>query len=180
MRHEDYSDFKYRPLFDLETFAVARFALRALGQRNLEGITYGLHELYFRRKVPELYEEFRTELVDEGIRPIPWLPSAYAAAQKIFKGSVGDCNLYVILLDEPKSESSYGLYVGLTNQLAEVRFAHHKYGNTASRHVRDRGIVLLPTLFDHIVNTTQHEAEGLGERLAEAFKEAGIVTRCAY
>lgn len=84
-------------------------------------------------------------------------------------------HLYIILLDGlGPNRDEFGLYVGETSLEPAARFSNHKSGHKASRVVRNRGVRLLPRLYQHLNPLTREEAKRLESLIAAALIEAGI------
>jgi hypothetical protein len=86
--------------------------------------------------------------------------------------------VYVIELDDRVgkrvSPRLPAVYVGQTAHSPEERFANHKRGHRASRHVRRYGTRLRPDLFAHLAPVaTRREAEALEQETADRLKRKG-------
>ncbi len=115
-------------------------------------------------------------LARAGMQPIDWWEQAREASLKIRKTTGGNHHLYVVLLDGYVAGSRYGLYVGESRYTPERRFANHKSGEHASRHVLRKGVCLLPELYRHLNPLSRAEAKALEPPLAADFREIGIRT----
>lgn len=109
---------------------------------------------------------------------LPWLRSAETAARNIHAKTAGkrgvSHSVYVVLLHNPARANPWGLYVGQTSRDPDLRFDQHKSGYRASSAARRFGVRLLPELVGHLNPLSREESLGLEERLAEAFRAAGI------
>ena len=65
------------------------------------------------------------------------------------------------------------VYVGMTGTSPQDRFAAHKQGHKANRHVRRYGIRLLPELYDELNPLSYEEAQATEVRLADELRSAG-------
>lgn len=81
------------------------------------------------------------------------------------------CYVYVVLLRRPGGE--VGFYVGQTGTTPAERFAQHKAGIRASRHVRKYGVHLMPELYERFNPMTRAEAEAKEREIAERLRRAG-------
>jgi predicted GIY-YIG superfamily endonuclease len=70
----------------------------------------------------------------------------------------------------------HGVYVGQTGKERDQRFAEHKSGHKASKHVKKYGIALLPRVQDHLTGLEANEANEIEADLADAFRSSGIWT----
>lgn len=73
-------------------------------------------------------------------------------------------------------DGSFGVYVGLTHQTPEARFAQQKSGVKAGRgYVRDHGVRVLEEVSGHLRGTLSFEEAGRIERqLWSRFDASGI------
>ena len=78
------------------------------------------------------------------------------------------CYGYVVLLWKP--DGTIGFYVGQSALPPEERFAQHRTGTRASRHVRKWGQHLLPELYERHNPMTRAEAEAWERETAERLK----------
>ncbi|WP_353715191.1 hypothetical protein [Dehalogenimonas sp. 4OHTPN] len=116
------------------------------------------------------------EALKQGINVIPWLEQAAGVTHSFTSTTHGPCNVYIILLRgiEP-DKNEYALYVGQSARKPEERFKQHKDGcKSGAGWVRDYGICLLPTLYEHLMNISRDEAEKLEQEIAETLKSAEI------
>jgi predicted GIY-YIG superfamily endonuclease len=86
--------------------------------------------------------------------------------------------VYVIELDDaagPRARAELPcVYVGQTADTPEERFAEHKSGHHASRHVKRHGIRLRPDLYATLpLVPTREQAEELERRVAEELARRG-------
>ena len=81
------------------------------------------------------------------------------------------CYGYVVLLQKP--DGTVGFYVGQSSHPPEARFAQHKEGVRASRHVRKWGQHLMPELYERHNPMTRAEAEAWEHETAERLKREG-------
>jgi hypothetical protein len=107
-----------------------------------------------------------------------WLRSAERAARALHartarKRGVGH-SVYVILLHNPARADPWGLYVGQTARDPDLRFDQHKGGYRASGAVQRFGMRLLPGLVAHLNPLSREESLELEEKLAAAFRAAGV------
>lgn len=79
---------------------------------------------------------------------------------------------YVILLQDPKRQPAWRLYVGQTVRDPYWRFDQQKSGYNASGEVRRFGVCLLPGLYEHLNPLRQWESLDLEAALADAFRSA--------
>ena len=89
----------------------------------------------------------------------------------------GKYNVYIVLLGWVKNRyPGYALYVGQSFKKPEMRYKQHLKGYKSSRWVRNYGLCLLPSLYEHLNHMTREEAEKMEEDVARALKKAGIPT----
>jgi hypothetical protein len=84
--------------------------------------------------------------------------------------------VYVIELagDDGRRMNPPAVYVGQTSLSPQERFANHKRGHRASRHVRQRGLWLRWRLFDALNPLPDREAAEAAEvELAERLRASG-------
>jgi len=81
------------------------------------------------------------------------------------------CYVYVVLLTKP--DGRVGFYVGQSAIPPEERFAQHKAGVRASRHVRKWGVHLMPELYQRFNPMTRAEAEAKEREIAERLRREG-------
>ena len=81
------------------------------------------------------------------------------------------CHVYVVLLQKP--DGTIGFYVGQSGLPPEERFAQHKAGVRASRHVRKWGVHLLPEFYARFNPMTRVEAEAREHEIAERLRRQG-------
>ena len=66
------------------------------------------------------------------------------------------------------------IYVGMTHLAPKKRFENHKAGRKASRWVRDYGLKLLPTMYEHLNPISSYEqALAMEAYLATAYRKQG-------
>ena len=80
----------------------------------------------------------------------------------------------MVLLEDRRRASRWGLYVGETSRDPDLRFDQHKAGYKASRSVHRFGVRLVPELVEHLNPLRRWEAVELEPALAEAFSRAGV------
>ena len=107
-----------------------------------------------------------------------WLRSADRAARNMHAKTAGkrgvSHSVYVILLHDSTRADPWGLYVGQTSRDSDLRFDQHKSGYRASSAARRFGVRLMPELVGHLNPLSREESLELEERLAEAFRAAGV------
>jgi hypothetical protein len=86
--------------------------------------------------------------------------------------------VYVIELADsagPRRDPEHpNLYVGQTADTPEERFAEHRLGHRASRHVRKHGLRLRPDLYQTLpLLATREQAEILEARVADELRSRG-------
>jgi hypothetical protein len=85
-------------------------------------------------------------------------------------------SVYVIELEPHERDQGLpAVYVGMTVRTPEERFQQHKDGYKASRHVRRRGVRLLPELFPRPAGgfELQSDAEAMESEWAETLRSRG-------
>jgi hypothetical protein len=128
-----------------------------------------------RKKSRKVRQELESIVAPLGFEPIPWLEKAAAVTRRYMSKTTGHHNVYIILLSGINNETpGYALYVGITGQTPEERFANHKAGYKSSKSVEEYGECLLPSLYDHLNPMGYAEAQSLEKQIAESLKEAGI------
>lgn len=169
-----------RPLFDLTTRELRGQIEAATKDQDRETFAFSVAEAQHRSEVkgPDLLA-LEMAAVEQGLVAIPWLETAHAIAldfEAETKGK-GRASVYAVLLEPPEYGTKYELYIGETALSPTARFKRHKSGHKASRHVRDRGLCLMPRLFRHLNPMKRHEAREIEATLAEALAENGIPIR---
>lgn len=83
--------------------------------------------------------------------------------------------VYVVELDKSKRKTEKpAVYVGQSAKTPPERFAQHKRGVRASRHVRDHGVRLRPRLYEkHNPLESRQDAEAKETWLAERLRKRG-------
>ena len=89
-------------------------------------------------------------------------------------------NVYVVQLEGVPRGTGKDVYVGMTRQTPEEKYADHKSGKRAAKKIVTRyGVKLLPKLYDHLNPLTREEADRLEketlprELTAKGFKVYG-------
>ena len=82
--------------------------------------------------------------------------------------------VYIALLDDPRRDCRWGLYVGETSCEPDTRFDQHKSGYKASRSVNRFGVRLLPDLTAHLTPLRRWEALDLEAALADELRRVGV------
>jgi hypothetical protein len=82
--------------------------------------------------------------------------------------------VYIALLDDPRRDCRWGLYVGETSREPDLRFDQHKSGYKASRAVNRFGVRLLPDLTAHLTPLRRWEAIDLEAALADELRRVGV------
>jgi hypothetical protein len=175
-----------RPLRSLRPSQLQQRFEEALAAANGADAAHCIHEAWMRGEFPTRIESALERLWKQCAATIPewlpmryvsWLPQAYEIAQRFQARGAGRMNIYLVLLDfSDRRGDPYGLYVGMSAYAPAQRFDQHKAGIRAAGSVLKRGLELLsgPTL--HLRHIARAEAVGIEVRLAEALRDAGVLT----
>ncbi len=163
-----------RPFFDVPTLEIIEVGTSAINVGAIEEATLALMELGRRTRSQAAIKAFRRLAKASSIEPIEWLEHAPSLARSLESSGTGSRSIYVALLRD--DEGRHGVYVGQTGKERDQRFAEHKAGYKASKHVRKHGIALLPRVQHHLTDLEAHEANEIEADLAEEFRNAGIWT----
>ncbi|MBO6940928.1 MAG: hypothetical protein JJ863_38490 [Deltaproteobacteria bacterium] len=157
---------------------LERLGLEAAERGDRRELETVMAELRFHRSTKRakellaLLEQRFQELVAEG-PPTSWLDEVRRIAATFEPSTEGSCCVYLVLLSEPGDQ--FGVYVGESGLSPEDRFANHKRGYKASKHVRDRGIRLIPV--PHLQGMHRDESVSIERRLIRRLKKAGFIAR---
>ncbi len=121
-------------------------------------------------------------LAMNGVRRIPWLDAAREAVRSLTPVATGAHRVYTILLGGyGGAQTDYGIYVGETSTLPEVRLMQHLTGARSQRgtrlaasSVRRRGIELLPTVSAPFGQIDWQEAKNAERLVADALRGIGL------
>ena len=83
-------------------------------------------------------------------------------------------SVYVVFLRNPKGDGKAGYYVGMTGLTPEARLANHLGGIRAARVVRQYGVRLVPTLYEHLNPMTYQDALRMEGELADSLRKRGF------
>jgi len=145
-----------------------------------------IHEVWMRGEFPLRIEAALNRLWDKCAATIPewlpmryvsWLPLVYEITQRFQASASGRMNIYLVLLDYgDRRGDAYGVYVGMSAYAPAQRFDQHKAGIRAAGCVLKRGLELLagPTL--HLRHIAREQAVRIEAGLAEALRDAGLMT----
>ena len=165
----------WRPFMGSDNNELLEVGQHALQVGDIEVFSYCMAELGLRRSTRST--KYRAALADEDLVPVPWIQEAAYTCRCLESSGTDDspCNVYVILLDLTKNDSSsqpeYALYVGETRIGVEKRFQQHLEGYKSSRRARKYGLCLLPTFCGHLHPADRDEALQLEAKLAAALRE---------
>lgn len=162
-----------RPFLRMRNDQLFQLGKTAIESNDIETGSFAILEAE-RRNRSDAHAALKVLASVRGLPILPWLEDAYTAAASFRGSNRGRRRVYVILLGNSSGE--YGLYVGQTGKTREERFAEHKAGYRASRHVRNHGISLLDRLHSHIDNLETAEADRIEADLANAFRMKQIWT----
>jgi hypothetical protein len=179
-----------RPLRTLSQAQLQERFERALGNADgFEG-AHCIHEAWMRGEFPARIEAALARLWEKCAASIPewlpmryvtWLPQVYEIAQRFQARAKGRMNiylvLYLVLLDfSDRRGDAHGLYVGMSAYAPAHRFDQHKAGIRAAGSVLKRGLELLggPTM--HLRHIAREEAVRIEAGLADALRDAGVLT----
>lgn len=175
-----------RPLRSLQAAQLQQRFEAALAAANGSAAAHCIHEAWMRGEFPTRIESALERLWESCAATIPewlpmryisWLPQAYEIAQRFQASASGRMNIYLVLLDfSDRRGDPYGLYVGMSAYAPAQRFDQHKAGIRAAGSVLKRGLELLcgPTL--HLRHIAREEAVRIEAGLAEALRDAGLLT----
>ena len=163
---------RHRPFLDISSSAICDIGHKAIQGNDLETYSFCIAELAGRRRQnAKVFLEQLRESTD--MVPISWIEQvAYITHSQQWPQS-GDCSIYLVLLSQPRKElGTYGIYVGETIHTPEKRFQVHKDedGKRGSRHVKIRGIMLLPQLYSHWNCLDREDAKKWESVIADAIR----------
>lgn len=99
----------------------------------------------------------------------------------LLKADVVDKCQYLIDLNPNRRISYACLYVGHTARTPNMRFESHRYGNKASKLVRDYGVCLVPDLYAHLNPlSSQKRANETERKLALSLRKQGYTTTAGH
>jgi hypothetical protein len=175
-----------RPLRNLSATQLQRRFEAALSAGDGSEGAHCVHEAWMRGEFPTRIEAALASLWEQCSATIPewlpmryisWLPQAYEIAQRFRAGAGGRMHIYLVLLDfADRRGDAYGVYVGMSAYAPAQRFDQHKAGIRAAGSVLKRGLELLagPTL--HLQHIARADALRIEVELAEALRDAGLIT----
>jgi len=168
-----------RPLLNCSSADIAEKGISAIKARDLETLSYCWAELSPERRSDsdEPGQLLENAITEANIKPIQWLERAATVTGGFTPETKGNYNVYIILLARVKNKyPGYALYVGQSFRKPKMRYKQHIKGYKASRWVRNYGICLLPSLYEHLNKMTREEAEKLEVEIAKELKKVGIPT----
>jgi hypothetical protein len=162
----------------------ARLAAALAAGDGLAG-AHCIHELWMRGEMAANITAALAQLWKHAAATVPewlpmtaieWLPLAYEVAARFSAARRGRCNIYLVMLDYSDSRGDpHGVYVGMSQHAAAVRFDQHKAGIRAAGSVLKRGVEVLTGPVLHLQRMSRAEALVIEERLAEALRAEGLL-----
>ena len=163
----------YRPLIGLSSTELVETATSAGLDKNLEQAKLCVEEASYRWT--RTLKKVLSAVEPSELPPAGWLDTAREIARRVQRSSIGEHNLYVILLHKPKAKAPFGLYVGETAHKPAKRFGQHRKGvqYLAAGAPKKHGVCLLPFLYEHLNPLDRMEAKKLEAALATKLEAAG-------
>jgi hypothetical protein len=175
-----------RPLRALLPLALQQRFDQALGSADGLEAAHCIHEAWMRGEFPARIEAALARLWETCAASVPewlpmryvsWLPQAYEVAERFRPHGKGRMNIYLVLLDySDRRGDAHGVYVGMSAHAPAQRFDQHKAGIRAAGSVLKRGLELLAGPPMHLQRIAREDAVRIEAELADAFRDAGILT----
>jgi hypothetical protein len=174
-----------RPFASWEEKDIIRRARQAADENDIETFSYCIAELSPKHRHTPLtvWLDILESAQSKGMSPIDWLEKAAETTGQFMPTTAGTHYLYIVLLSNLRDKTAgYGLYVGETSKLPEVRFEEHlegkrnRKGPLYSRVVYKHCECLLPSLYSHLNPLSRAEAKALEGKIAGALRMEGIPT----